>query len=411
MPSIELVDSPVEGRPEVVQLRLNGTLDIATLPDFEAALKRLRAGGCSKVVVDLGGLEYISSSGLGSFLGMVDHFRKAGGDLVFVRLGERVAKIFKVVGFNRFLTIMPDLEGALSHFAGPKADLAQLVFSPATSEPHSGEAFEIEMLAADSRGLPVESFNGDVLLRPSTGIVSPAKAGPFKGGIWRGQVILTGPGKVELKAVSGEISSAAAFSVVETKTPAVLPLHLACPGCGLRTEIKAFNVYRCRDCDEVYFVDRWAHAISLKPGRREQAPPVKTLSVSLPADVNLLAALRVFVTTVLHEHGYAGDLVNDLELAADEAATNVIEHAYRYDAKRTVWLEVQMEKSEVRIMVKDDGEAFVPGEAAKVDLEKHIAERRTGGLGVHLMHTMMDSVAHKREGGKNILVLTRKVKA
>lgn len=411
MPSIGMAESPVAGRSDVVELKLNGTLDIATLPEFESALRRLRASGFAKVVVDLGGLEYISSSGLGSFLGMVDHFRKAGGDLVFVRLGERVAKIFKVVGFNRFLTITADLAGALEHFAGPKADLSQLVFSPASSEPHSGEAFEMEILAADSRGLPVESFNGDVLLRPSTGIVSPAKAGPFKAGVWRGQVILTGPGKVELKAVSGETSSGAVFKVVESKTPAVLPLHLACPGCGLRTEIRAFNVYRCRDCDEVYFVDRWAHAIPLKPGRRDQAAPTKLLAVSLPSDVNLLAGLRVFVTSVLKEHGYSGDLVNDIELAADEAVTNVIEHAYRYDAKRTVWLEVHMDKGEVRVVVKDDGEAFVPGEAATVDLEKHIAERRTGGLGVHLMHTVMDSVSHMREGGKNILVLTRKVRA
>jgi serine/threonine-protein kinase RsbW len=43
-----------------------------------------------------------------------------------------------------------------------------------------------------------------------------------------------------------------------------------------------------------------------------------------------------------------------------------------------------------------------------VDLEQHIAERRTGGLGVHLMHAMMDAVDYRREDGQNVLVLTKK---
>jgi anti-anti-sigma factor len=411
MPSIELIESQPSGRPDVSQLALRGTLDIATLPDFEAALNRLRGSGRFKVIVDLSGMEYISSSGLGSFMGSVDHFRKAGGDLAFVSLTERVNKIFKVVGFHRLLTILPDLNDALQHFAGPRAELSQIVISSATSEPHSGDGFDVEILAADARGQAIESFSGEVTLRPSAGIVSPTRIGPFVKGVWRGRLVLTGPGEVSLRATSGEAAGEASFTVVETKPPAVLPVHLACPGCGLRTEIHAFNVYRCRDCDEVYFVDRWAHAISLKPGRRDQPAPSKTVKIEIPADVNLLAGLRVFFTTMMREHGYSADLINDLELAADEAVTNVIEHAYRYDTKRSFWVDLVMEKSQVQVFIRDNGDAFTPSEAPKVDLDQHIAERRTGGLGVHLMHTMMDAVEHRRENGQNILILTRKVRA
>jgi anti-sigma B factor antagonist len=107
MPPLNLVEAPVMHRPDLVTLKLEGTLDIATLPQFEAALNRLREANKFKVLVDLSLLDYISSSGLGSFLGMVDHFRKAGGDLAFVRLTDRVQKIFKVVGFYRLLTILP----------------------------------------------------------------------------------------------------------------------------------------------------------------------------------------------------------------------------------------------------------------------------------------------------------------
>jgi serine/threonine-protein kinase RsbW len=408
MPILQATESNVLNRPDLVNLRLQGTLDISTLPHFENALNRLRASDRAKIIVDLAGLEYVSSSGLGSFLGMVDHFRKAGGDLVFVRLTEKVQKIFKVVGFNRLLTILPGEDDAVRHFGHPVSVLTQLLIAAATPSPHSGEAFDLEVLAADGRGLPVESFQGDVSLRPSTGIVSPAKIGPFSKGVWRGQVVLTGPGMVSLRAVQGDLQGEASFDVVETKPQVQLPFVVNCPGCSLPTEIKAYNVYRCRDCDEIYFVDKWAHAISLKVGTRGAPLPPKRVKIEVPADVNLLAAARNFVTAILREHGVPNEVVNDVELAADEAVTNVIEHAYQYDARRSIGLELLLEKSQLKVLIRDNGEEFTPAQAPAVDLDQHIAERRTGGLGVHLMHQLMDSVVHRREGDENVLELSKR---
>jgi len=412
MPGLSLSEAPT-ALPDVTAVRVAGTLDIATLPQFEGVLRRLRDAGKVKVVVDLAQLEYISSSGLGSFLGTVDPFRAVGGDLVFVRLTDRVQKIFKVVGFTRLLTLMADEDEALRHFRGKAASLKQLILTPATSSPHSGEGFEMEVLAADDRGNAFEGFNGEASLRPSTGIVSPARIGPFKDGVWRGKVALTGPGPTGLRAVcsipAGEVTGELTFDVLETKPLAVLPVTILCPGCALATEIRAFNVYRCRDCDEIYFIDKWAHAISLKAGHRGAPPPPKTVNVSMPADVNLLAALRGFMTAVLREHGYGQDLVNDLELAADEAVTNVVEHAYQYDTRKTVFLELIMEKKQVSVRVKDQGKAFNPTQAEPVNLDQHIAERRTGGLGVHLVQTLTDSVDYRREDGFNVLTLVKKV--
>jgi anti-anti-sigma factor len=408
MPTLGVQESALGGRDDLVALKLAGTLDIATLPQFEGALNRLRASDRHKVVVDLSGLDYISSSGLGSFLGMVDHFRQAGGDLAFVRLSERVQKIFKVVGFHRLLTLLPTEAEALQHFGAPARALKQFLLTPATLQPHSGEAFDMEVIAADPRGEAFEAFEGEVSLRPSSGIVSPAKIGPFKGGIWRGKVVLTGPGAVGLRAVQGEASGEAGFDVAEDLPPATLPVTVACPGCHQPEEIRAFNVYRCRHCDEIYFVDKWAHAISLKAGQRGAPLPPKVISLTLPADVNLLAALRGFLTAVLREHGYPLDVVNDVELAADEAVTNVVEHAYQYDVRKSVVLELRMEQDRVQVLVKDQGQPYRPT-GQGVDLEKHIAERRTGGLGVHLMHAMMDAVDYRREDGQNVLALTKKV--
>ena len=87
MANLTLQEEQVTALSGVTRLKAIGTLDIATISHMEGALTRIRTGGVARVIVDLQGLEYISSSGLGSFLGVVDHFRREGGDLAFVHLG------------------------------------------------------------------------------------------------------------------------------------------------------------------------------------------------------------------------------------------------------------------------------------------------------------------------------------
>jgi anti-sigma regulatory factor (Ser/Thr protein kinase) len=227
-------------------------------------------------------------------------------------------------------------------------------------------------------------------------------------GTWKGQLVLTGPGEVVLTAIDGELKSEAVFQVKEDKPQAELPVNVACTGCGIITEIKAFNVYRCNSCDEIYFVDRWAHTISLRKGAGGQAQPPRLVRFSFPADVNLLGAARSFVVNVLRHSGYPEDSVGDIELCADEAVTNVVEHAYQYDPKKSLTVELVMERETLRIIVRDQGKPFDP-RGSQVDLDKHISERRTGGLGRFLIGSFMDQVDYQRENGENVLTMTKKI--
>ncbi len=402
--------------PGIAVVRASGSLDIASLGEFESTLGRLLAAGRVKVVVDLSALEYISSSGLGAFVKTVDPFRARGGDLVFVRVGERLMRLFKTVGFTRLLTLARDEAEALALLEGPRGPV-QLILSPALRSPHSGEAFDLEILAADARGMAVRGFQGRAALEANLGLVSPPSVGPFVDGVWHGKVVLTGPGATVLKAAleaspgaapaaSGEV----ALDVRQDKPPAVLPLTVACPGCGRHLEIDAFNVYRCKGCGEIYFVDKWAHAITLKPGRREEADFTRGYALAFPADVKLLGAVRAFLVAALKERSYAPEVVGDLEMVVDEAVTNVVEHAYSFDARRQVRLELALDRERVEARVKDDGAAFDPLAVEPVNLDRHVEERRTGGLGVHLMRTLMDTVEYRREGAFNVLVLVKKVR-
>jgi anti-sigma regulatory factor (Ser/Thr protein kinase) len=106
--------------------------------------------------------------------------------------------------------------------------------------------------------------------------------------------------------------------------------------------------------------------------------------------------------------GFDGAQADQLALAVDEASTNVIEHAYRGAPGRTIELRFRDEDVVLRVEVVDDGEAVDPRAVPEVDLQRYASERRTGGLGVHLMGRIMDSVTFRRAARRNVCCMLKR---
>ncbi len=87
--------------------RLEGHLDAETVPELEARFEGEVREGRVRWVVDLEALEYISSAGLGSFVGVLSELRARGGDIVFAGLGPKFEKTFRVLGFLRIFRAYP----------------------------------------------------------------------------------------------------------------------------------------------------------------------------------------------------------------------------------------------------------------------------------------------------------------
>jgi anti-sigma regulatory factor (Ser/Thr protein kinase) len=100
---------------------------------------------------------------------------------------------------------------------------------------------------------------------------------------------------------------------------------------------------------------------------------------------------------------------NAFDLALVEWLTNVIAHAY--DDAREHWIAVRFlaSPSQARVEVEDDGREFNPLTHPPVDTTTPLEQRAIGGLGVHMVRRLMDSVEYRREAGRNILVMTRRV--
>lgn len=84
---------------EVSVVYLDGYLDAHTAPDFEKALQELADENRIQIVVNLADLTYISSAGLGVFMGFIEDIRGKGGDIKLAEPTEKVFRVFDLLGF------------------------------------------------------------------------------------------------------------------------------------------------------------------------------------------------------------------------------------------------------------------------------------------------------------------------
>ena len=136
-----------------------------------------------------------------------------------------------------------------------------------------------------------------------------------------------------------------------------------------------------------------------------------TFTLDVPSTTQNLAMIREFVTRVAEQAGLNETEVGQLELAVDEACANVIEHAYGDDTTKQVMVRAIFDEDTLRIHVIDTGKGFDPTQVPEQELKDLIAKRKTGGLGMRLIKTLMDEVHYDIEPGKrNELRMVKKLR-
>jgi len=137
----------------------------------------------------------------------------------------------------------------------------------------------------------------------------------------------------------------------------------------------------------------------------------QTFVLHVPSSTKNLVIIREFVARVAEQSGLGGADLSQLELAVDEACANVIEHAYGHDLTKEVIVRATFDAEAVRIEVIDPGRGFDPDQIPRQEMKELIAKRKTGGLGMRLMKTLMDEVHYEFEPGKkNELLMVKKLR-
>ena len=105
----------VEG--DVMILLPEGRVDTETATDLDQALQSAVSAGNHKLVVDMSGVDYISSAGLRSIAAVLVRCRSEGGDMKLAALNERVARVFSIIGFDVLMSIHDTAEAAIANFS------------------------------------------------------------------------------------------------------------------------------------------------------------------------------------------------------------------------------------------------------------------------------------------------------
>ena len=111
--TLDLSDRNVD---DVTVVDIDGKMNTGTSPDADAYLSRLISDGSNRLLLNMNGVDYISSSGLRVVLSTGKKLGATGGKLVFCSLNPAVGEVFRVSGFNSIFPVFDSEEEALNSF-------------------------------------------------------------------------------------------------------------------------------------------------------------------------------------------------------------------------------------------------------------------------------------------------------
>ncbi len=124
-------------------------------------------------------------------------------------------------------------------------------------------------------------------------------------------------------------------------------------------------------------------------------------TINIESRTERLSAVRDFVSAAARECGFPDDEVSKIALAVDEACTNIIKHAYRYDPNKKITVTVKPKTRGLEIAIADTGTGFDPTRVQTPDMKEYLSHYRHGGLGVYLMKSLMDKVEYTIDPGRS----------
>ncbi len=132
-------------------------------------------------------------------------------------------------------------------------------------------------------------------------------------------------------------------------------------------------------------------------------------TLTLKNDISEVTKLSTFIKSVFEKMELDKSLSSQLRLAVEEAVVNVLNYAYPPGSEGTVEIRIMSDDHQLKVMITDAGVPFDPTEQEKIDTSLAIEDRRIGGLGIHLVRALMDTINYERLDGKNILTLMKQI--
>ncbi len=169
---------------------------------------------------------------------------------------------------------------------------------------------------------------------------------------------------------------------------------------SLLMEVKKFEGYHEQTDDIAILSLRYLGPVSKKPLRR--------LDLVLDNTLDSIPSILENTGTTLSSWQIAANISSSLGTVIDEILSNVITHGFEKGQKSEIQFSIELYPTRIRLIIRDDGREFNPfADTMPPDVRESIDKRRPGGLGIHIVKNLMDTVEYRREAEKNIIILDR----
>ncbi|MCP3926891.1 MAG: STAS domain-containing protein [Desulfobacterales bacterium] len=98
-------------------IKLDGILNADTALSLDAILKPLSEGQKPYIIMDVSELTYISSAGIGCFIGVIKPIRSKDGDIYFYNISRKVKRVFDLLDMEDFFKFFTDFDEAFKCFS------------------------------------------------------------------------------------------------------------------------------------------------------------------------------------------------------------------------------------------------------------------------------------------------------
>ena len=122
-----------------------------------------------------------------------------------------------------------------------------------------------------------------------------------------------------------------------------------------------------------------------------------------------LSTIADFVVKAAQASGLDEKAIFEVQLAVDEACTNVIEHSYRGEDKGEIALRCERAEGGFVVTIRDHGQPFNPEDVPLPDLKCGLDKRQHGGLGLYFMRLLMDEVRFHFDTEGNELTMVKRI--
>lgn len=345
MADLEMEIQPLEQVQQGILVRLQGAIDAKSIPSFQERLDELREEGYISFVLDMNGVKYVNSTGLGYLVQLADQLRPQNGQMVLVRVQPKVRVVFDMLGLNSFFQIYSSNEQALEKLgsaagapaaatAEPEELLVEEEEIPVLEElPDSAE----ELIVDRSAEAPLEV---EELVPAADEIVLPELEG--------GELV-----------IEEEPAPAAAPALVEEPAPAAPPAPpgpstLKCESCAAPLQVPQKGHYKCPRCAAAFQY--------LEEGAPKFLPrrPTSAFTLTMNGSSTCIKTLSTFGAELAQEAGFSVQEVQGIRYAIQESVMAMVQHAYKGNQDCLYHVMVVSGPKELRLTLTGYGEKVNP---------------------------------------------------